>query len=43
LGGYLFIQSQYSGKLTEPSLKKLVAQELRDKMIFTDADGTQKD
>ena len=40
---FIFIQSQYSGKLTETSLRKLVAQELRDKMIFIDADGTQKD
>ena len=40
---FLFIQAQYSGKLTETSLKKLVAEELRDKMIFIDADGTQKD
>ena len=40
---FLFIQAQYSPKLTETSLRKLVAQELRDKMIFIDADGTQKD
>ena len=40
---FMFIQAQYSGKLTETSLKKLVAEELRDKMIFIDADGTQKD
>jgi hypothetical protein len=40
---FLFIQSQYAPKLTETSLKKLVAQEERDKMIFIDADGTQKD
>jgi hypothetical protein len=40
---FLFIQAQYSGKLTETSLKKLVAEDLRDKMIFIDADGTQKD
>jgi len=26
---FIFIQSQYSGKLTETSLRKLVAQELR--------------
>ncbi len=40
---FLFIQAQYSGKLTETSLRKLVSAELRDKMIFIDADGTQKD
>jgi hypothetical protein len=40
---FLFIQAQYSGKLTETSLKKLVSAELRDKMIFIDADGTEKD
>ena len=40
---FLFIQCQYAPKLTEKSLKKLVAEELRDKMIFIDADGTQKD
>lgn len=40
---FLFIQAQYSPKLTETSLKKLVAPELRDKMIFIDADGTEKD
>jgi hypothetical protein len=34
---YIFIQAQYSPKLTETSLKKLVAEELRDKMIFMDA------
>ncbi|GAI15490.1 unnamed protein product [marine sediment metagenome] len=40
---FLFIQAQYAPKLTETSLKKLVAEELRDKMIFIEADGTQKD
>jgi hypothetical protein len=40
---FLFIQCQYAPKLTETSLKKLVAQDLRDKMIFINADGTQKD
>ncbi|MGD9142436.1 MAG: hypothetical protein PVG61_01170 [Dehalococcoidia bacterium] len=40
---FLFIQCQYASKLTEKSLKKLVAEELRDKMVFIDADGTQKD
>jgi hypothetical protein len=40
---FIFIQAQYASKLTETSLKKLVAEELRDKMIFIDADGTQKD
>jgi hypothetical protein len=33
---FIFIQAQYSPKLTETSLKKLVAEELRDKMIFMD-------
>jgi hypothetical protein len=40
---FLFIQCQYAPKLTETALKKLVAEELRDKMVFIDADGTQKD
>jgi hypothetical protein len=40
---FLFIQCQYAPKLTETSLKKLVAEELRDKMIFIDADGKQKE
>jgi hypothetical protein len=40
---FLFIQCQYAPKLTETSLKKLIAEELREKMIFIDADGTQKD
>ncbi len=40
---FLFIQSQYAPKLTETSLKKLVAQAERDKMIFIDTDGTQKE
>ncbi len=40
---FLFIQCQYAPKLTETSLKKLVAEEMRDKMVFIDADGTQKD
>ena len=40
---FLFIQCQYAPKLTEKSLKKLVAEELRDKMVFIDADGTQKE
>jgi hypothetical protein len=35
----IFIQAQYAPKLTEKSLKKLVAEELRDKMIFMDEDG----
>jgi hypothetical protein len=33
---FVFIQAQYSPKLNETSLKKLVAEELRDKMIFMD-------
>jgi len=40
---FLFIQCQYAPKLTETALKKLVAEELRDKMVFINADGTQKD
>jgi hypothetical protein len=36
---FLFIQCQYAPKLTETSLKKLVAKEMRDKMIFIDASG----
>jgi hypothetical protein len=36
---FIFIQAQYAGKLTETSLKKMVAEELRDKMIFIDAEG----
>jgi hypothetical protein len=40
---FIFIQCQYAPKLTETSLKKLVKEELRDKMVFIDADGTQKD
>jgi len=40
---FIFIQCQYAPKLTEKSYKQLVAEELRDKMVFIDADGTQKD
>ena len=40
---FIFIQCQYASKLTEKSLKKMVAEELRDKMVFIDADGSQKD
>jgi hypothetical protein len=40
---FIFIQSQYAPKLTETSLKKLVKESERDKMIFLDMDGTQKD
>jgi hypothetical protein len=40
---FIFIQCQYAPKLTETSLKKLVAEEMRDKMVFIDADGKQKD
>jgi hypothetical protein len=39
---FIFIQSQYSPKLHEKSLKKLVSEEMRDKMIFIDTD-TMKD
>jgi hypothetical protein len=40
---FIFIQCQHSPKLTEKSYKQLVAAELRDKMVFIEADGTQKD
>jgi len=42
-GPFLFIQAEYSPKVTETSLKKLISPELRDKMIFIDADGKQRD
>jgi hypothetical protein len=40
---FLFIQSQYAPKLTEKSLKKLIAEEKREGMIFMDATGKEKD
>ena len=40
---FLFIQSQYAPKLTETSLRKLVAKDKLDKTVMIDADGTQKD
>ena len=40
---FLLIQCQYAPKLTETGLKKLVKEELRDKMIFMDVDGTETD
>jgi hypothetical protein len=40
---FLLIQCQYAPKLTETGLKKLLKEEMRDKMLFIDADGTQKD
>lgn len=40
---FIFIQCQYSPKLTETGLRKLVAEDLQDKMIFMDADGSQRD
>jgi hypothetical protein len=40
---FIFIQCQYASKLTETSLRKLVDKEMWDKMVFIDADGTQKD
>jgi hypothetical protein len=40
---FLFIQCQYAPKLTETGLKKLIKEEMQDKMLFIDADGTQKD
>jgi hypothetical protein len=40
---FLFIQSQYSPKLTETSLRQLVPKDKLDKTVMIDADGTQKD
>jgi len=40
---FLFIQSQYAPKLTETSLRNLVAKDKLDKTIMMAADGTQKD
>lgn len=40
---FLFIQCQYAPKLTETPLKKLVPEELRDKMVFIDTDSTGED
>jgi hypothetical protein len=40
---FLFIQCQYSPKLTETGLKKLVNEELQNTLLFIDADGQQKD
>jgi hypothetical protein len=40
---FLFIQCQYSPKLTETGLKKLMKEEMREGMVFIDADGTEKD
>ena len=40
---FIFIQCQYAPKLTETGFKKLVKQEMRDKMVFIDADGKQQD
>ncbi len=40
---FLFIQCQYAPKLTETGLKKLVKEEMQDKMLFIDADGKQTD
>lgn len=40
---FLLIQCQYAPKLTETGLKKLVKEEMRDKMIFMDMDGNQED
>jgi hypothetical protein len=38
---FVFIQAQYSLKLNETSLKKLVAEDLRSKMIFIDTEKTE--
>ncbi|NLT68700.1 MAG: hypothetical protein GXX84_19075 [Acidobacteria bacterium] len=40
---FILIQCQYAPKLTETGLKKLVKEELRDKLLFIDADGSEKD
>jgi hypothetical protein len=40
---FLFIQCQYSPKLTETGLKKLVNEEMQNTLLFIDADGQQKD
>jgi hypothetical protein len=37
---FIFIQCQYAPKLIETALKQLVAQELRDKMVFINDDGS---
>ena len=36
---FLFIQCQYAPKLTEKGLKKLVKEEMREKMLFIDTDA----
>ncbi|MDR1726773.1 MAG: hypothetical protein LBT74_02390 [Acidobacteriota bacterium] len=38
---FVLVQCQYAPKFTEKGLKQLVREELRDKMIFIDADGTE--
>lgn len=40
---FIFIQCQYAPKLTEKSYKQLIPEGEREKMIFLDLDGTQKD
>ena len=40
---FLFIQSQYASKLGEKAMRDLVPADMRDKYIFIDEDGTQKD
>jgi hypothetical protein len=40
---FIFVQCQYAPKLTETSYAKLIAKAERDKYIFIDADGSQKD
>jgi hypothetical protein len=40
---FFIFQCQYAPKLTETGLKKLVKEEMRDKMIFMDVDGTETD
>jgi hypothetical protein len=40
---FLFVQSQYAPKLGEKAMRDLVPADMRDKYIFIDADGMQKD
>jgi hypothetical protein len=40
---FLFIQAHYGLKLEETAMRNLVPEELRNKYIFIDADGKQKD
>jgi hypothetical protein len=40
---FLFVHIQYAPKMTEKSYKKMVAEELRDKMIFINTDEADKE